>query len=106
MYAEARFPESKAKPGEMKNKPPFQQSATKSLAGFDPSAISRAKMNRIKSFYYGMITVTDKHLGRVLEKVNFDETLVVFTSDHGEMLGDQDRKSTRLNSSHAHISYA
>jgi arylsulfatase A-like enzyme len=88
MYAEARFPESKAKPGEMKNKPPFQQRATKSLAGFDPSAISRAEMNRIKSFYYGMITVTDKHLGRVLEKVNFDETLVVFTSDHGEMLGD------------------
>src|SRR5205085_5428564 len=44
--------------------------------------------NRIKAFYYGMITLTDKHLGRVLEKVNLDDTLVVFTADHGEMLGD------------------
>ena len=64
MYAEARFPESKKKPGEMNNKPPGQLRATKSLAGFDPSAISAADMNRIKAFYYGMITLTDKHLGR------------------------------------------
>jgi arylsulfatase len=88
MYAGARFPETKKKAGEMANKPAGQLRATKSLAGFDPSAISLADMNLIKAFYYGMITLTDKHLGRVLEKVNMNDTLVVFTADHGEMLGD------------------
>jgi arylsulfatase A-like enzyme len=88
MYAGAHFPETKKKAGEMENKPASQQRATKSLAGFDPSSISAADLDLIKSFYYGMISLTDKHLGRVLEKVNLDETLVVFTADHGEMLGD------------------
>ncbi|MBI4874777.1 MAG: sulfatase-like hydrolase/transferase [Acidobacteria bacterium] len=88
MYTGARFPETKKKAGEMNNKPPGQLKATRSLAGFDPSAISPSDLDLIKSFYYGMITLTDKHLGRVLGKVNFADTLVVFTSDHGEMLGD------------------
>ncbi len=88
MYAGAKFPETKKKSGEMDKKPAAQQRATKSLAGFDPSTISPADLNLIKAFYYGMITLTDKHLGRVLNKVNLADTLVVFTADHGEMLGD------------------
>jgi arylsulfatase len=88
MYKGARFPGAKKKPGEMANKPPAQQRATKSLAGFDPSTISDADLDLIKGFYYGMITLGDKHLGRVLERVSLDNTVVVFTADHGEMLGD------------------
>src|SRR5262249_7646736 len=88
LYSGARFPETRKKAGEMANKPPAQQRAMKSLAGFDPSAISTADLHLLKSFYYGMISLNDKHLGRVLEKVNFAETVVVFTADHGEMLGD------------------
>jgi arylsulfatase len=88
MYAGARFPETRKKEGEMANKPASQQRAAKSLAGFDPSSISPADMDLIKAFYYGMITMTDKHFGRVVEKIDFSNTLVVFTADHGEMLGD------------------
>ncbi|HET8547675.1 MAG TPA: sulfatase-like hydrolase/transferase [Bryobacteraceae bacterium] len=88
MYKGARFPATKKKPGEMANKPPAQQRAMKSLAGFDPSTISSADLDLIKAFYYGMITLGDKHLGRVLDGVSLDNTVVVFTADHGEMLGD------------------
>jgi arylsulfatase len=88
MYQGARFPETRKKAGEMDNKPASQQRATKSIAGFDPSAISPDDLDLIKAYYYGMITLTDKHFGRVLEKVDFTNTLVVFTADHGEMLGD------------------
>ncbi len=38
--------------------------------------------------YYGMITEVDGQLGRLLDAIDFDNTLVVFTSDHGELLGD------------------
>jgi arylsulfatase A-like enzyme len=88
MYSGAKFPATRKKPGELANKPAAQQRAATSMAGFDPSAISAADLDLIKSYYYGMITLTDKHLGRVLEKVDFANTLVIFTADHGEMLGD------------------
>jgi arylsulfatase A-like enzyme len=45
--------------------------------------------------YYGLITSLDDQLGRLLDRLeNLDEaedTIVVFTSDHGEMLGSQGR---------------
>jgi len=47
---------------------------------------------RIKAFYYGMVTDVDRAVGRVLETLAelgiLEDTIVVFTSDHGEYLGD------------------
>lgn len=46
----------------------------------------------IKAFYYGCISFIDFQLGRIfqtLEKTGqLDDTLIVFSSDHGELLGD------------------
>ncbi len=44
----------------------------------------------LKAAYYGAISFIDQQVGRVLEALgdDLDNTLVVFTSDHGEMLGD------------------
>jgi uncharacterized sulfatase len=42
--------------------------------------------------YYGMITMLDEHIGRILDHLDHrglrDETLVVFTTDHGHFLGE------------------
>ncbi len=42
--------------------------------------------------YYGMVSEVDHHVGRMLDALDeldiADETLVVFTSDHGEWLGE------------------
>lgn len=49
-------------------------------------------LNKSKGVYYGMITKLDYQLGRLIGKLmkdnDWDNTLVVYASDHGEMLGD------------------
>ena len=44
----------------------------------------------IKAAYYSAISHVDYHLGRILDSLGpeIDNTLIVFSSDHGEMLGD------------------
>ena len=46
----------------------------------------------MRAAYYGLIAEVDNHLGRIvnfLKRTNqYDNTLIVFTSDHGEQLGD------------------
>jgi len=45
--------------------------------------------------YYGMTTYTDYHVGRLMETLgrhgHGEDTIVVFTSDHGDMLGSHHR---------------
>jgi arylsulfatase len=46
----------------------------------------------IKAFYYGLISHQDKQVGKILDFIEAsglrDDTIVVYTADHGEMLGD------------------
>lgn len=46
----------------------------------------------LRAMYYGLVTEVDAHVGRVVrhlkETGEVDHTLIVFTSDHGEMLGE------------------
>lgn len=46
----------------------------------------------MRAAYYGLIDEVDAHLGRVIaylkDSGQYDRTLIVFTSDHGEQLGD------------------
>ncbi len=47
---------------------------------------------RIKAFYYGMISHVDDQIGRLLAALEAsgqrENTIIVFTADHGELLGD------------------
>jgi len=56
------------------------------------SAMDEAAVRRMRAAYYGLISEIDDHLGRVLDYLKqsgqYDDTLIVFTSDHGEQLGD------------------
>ena len=46
-------------------------------------------MHRCRAGYYGLIHELDAQLGRLLGALGRrDDTLILFTSDHGEMLGD------------------
>lgn len=53
---------------------------------------SDAAKKVIKAYYYGLISHQDKQVGRLLDFLRENQleenTIVVFTSDHGEMLGD------------------
>jgi len=47
---------------------------------------------RMKNFYYACISFVDYQIGRIIgslkEKGLYDDTLVIFASDHGDMMGD------------------
>ena len=46
----------------------------------------------MKAAYYGMISLVDDSIGRVLQALRDkgieDDTLILFTADHGELMGD------------------
>jgi arylsulfatase A-like enzyme len=50
------------------------------------------ELRQLRATYYGMMTEVDAQLGRLFDGLRargqWDETLVVVTSDHGEQLGD------------------
>jgi len=50
------------------------------------------KLRRLKAVYYGLMSEVDAAIGRVIaclkETGRWDKTLIVFTSDHGEQMGD------------------
>jgi arylsulfatase A-like enzyme len=53
---------------------------------------TRADWLRLRANYYGLVTLVDKAVGRVLAALEAsgqaENTIVVYTSDHGDMLGD------------------
>ncbi len=54
--------------------------------------LSDADWQRVIAYYYGMVSLIDKQVGRLVEVLartgEFDRTIILFTADHGEMLGD------------------
>lgn len=64
----------------------------KSHEQFNPSVLKNNDWQRIKAYYYGMVSQIDKNVGRIMDTLKeiglFDNTIFVFSSDHGEMLGD------------------
>jgi arylsulfatase A-like enzyme len=57
------------------------------LAGQRPCDLDDRTLRQLRASYFGLIAEVDHHLGRILDEVGAD-TLVIFTADHGEMLGD------------------
>lgn len=50
------------------------------------------KLRRLKAVYYGLMSEVDAEIGRLIHFVKerglWEKTLIVFTSDHGEQMGD------------------
>ncbi|WP_319268480.1 sulfatase-like hydrolase/transferase [uncultured Draconibacterium sp.] len=65
----------------------FHQTNTNKLLPYD-----EAKTMRMKRTYYGMISMIDAEIGRLLQFLDNnnlrDNTIIVFTSDHGDYQGD------------------
>lgn len=59
----------------------------------DEIAISAAQIRRARRAYYAMISYCDDVLGRLLQALEIsgiaDNTIVIVTSDHGDMLGER-----------------
>lgn len=61
---------------------------------------SEEQKKKIRKAYYTAVTMVDKHAGRILdylkESGKIDNTLIIYTSDHGEMLQDKGYYSKEL----------
>ena len=62
------------------------------VVGFPDLESSDATTRMIRKLYFGLATEVDHHIGRLIgwlkETGQYDDTLIVLTADHGEMLGD------------------
>ncbi len=94
-YDPSKMPKPAYKEGELENKPIFQQ--TDHRAGYGGTALSFTRTSpeehqRITAAYYAMIEQVDTALGHMLQTLEetgqADNTIVIFMSDHAEMLGD------------------
>lgn len=78
-YADADFPQPHRTP---------EQDERLSAHGFDPAELLQIRRN-----YSAMVENIDRHLGAFLQVVQergeSERTVVVYSSDHGEMLGDR-----------------
>ena len=82
--------------GELENKPSYQtfdhQGAYGHKCGFPFNTMSEKDHRLVRASYWAMCDLIDEQVGRVLaalkETNQIDNTFVIFTSDHGEMLGD------------------
>ena len=95
-YNPDELPLPKEKPNELETKTTFQQLDSE-FAHNDPSSYDIARMTdrdkkEIIAAYYAMVELIDKQVGRMAaaleETGQLDNTIVIFMSDHGEMLGD------------------
>jgi arylsulfatase A-like enzyme len=87
MYDPDDMPRATRRPEELDHAHPFIRAA---IGGGDYK--DERHLREFMACYYGMITEVDDHIGLIfaeLEKSGqWDDTLIVFSADHGEYLGD------------------
>jgi len=63
------------------------------LAGEGPSSNTEAEYRRIQASYYGLVTLMDRAVGKILDAIDeagiAENTIVVFTSEHGDQMGEK-----------------
>ena len=82
--------------GELEDKPVWQRidhrRAYGGAGGFPYDEMSESDHRWVRAAYWAMVDLIDHQVGRLLDALEVsgqrENTLVVFTSDHGEMLGD------------------
>ena len=94
-YDPDKLPDPKYKPGELANKPIFQQVDHDGAYGGSQLGFSKMtprERREVTAAYYAMIEQVDDHVGRILKMLDDtgrrENTIVIFMSDHGELLGD------------------
>jgi arylsulfatase len=103
MYENAEIPEAKVGKWASRYAPRSSDRTDIWHGQLGPREIRRSRQG-----YYGSVSQVDEQIGRILEAIErrgwLEETLILFTSDHGDMTGDQNlwRKSYAYESS-AHV---
>jgi len=64
----------------------------KTIEKYELDKMSSTEIKQARAMYYGMVTYIDEQFGRILDKLKElglrENTIIVYTSDHGEMAGE------------------
>ena len=100
MYADRQVPAPVVRDGELSEKPPqheehkrrLEEALARHESGIDMYSPGPADIERMRKHYYAKVTTVDEQLGKVMaaleERGYLDNSLLIFCSDHGELLGD------------------
>jgi arylsulfatase A-like enzyme len=97
LYREAPIPEAVGSAEELGDKPPYQTRIldfynNNLLYCSDYRKLSGDSIRRIREYYLATVTLVDRQIQRILAALHArglsDSTLIVFSSDHGDHLGD------------------
>ena len=65
----------------------------RAMSGFDKREPAIDEVRRARRAYYAAVSYIDDHIGRIRERVDelglADDTVIIVTSDHGDMLGEK-----------------
>lgn len=83
-------------PGELAVKPPLQtvdhQGAYGGTCGFPYDEMNATDHRLVRAAYWAMCDLIDEQVGRIIDHLHasgqIENTIIIFSSDHGEMLGD------------------
>lgn len=93
-YDGVELPAVNTREGELEDKPEIQRLTSEHRGGGMPSYVEHTEqqLDEVRRAYYAMVSLVDDEVGRILaaleEEGLAESTIVVFTSDHGELLGD------------------
>lgn len=69
----------------------FDRDLKLSRGYFPNDQLNESKLRRAMAYYYATISQIDRHVGRMIEVLRnkglYDNTLIVYTADHGEYMG-------------------
>ena len=98
LYRDKEMPPRVMREGELEEKPPQHRAHLEAFANaggearIDMSLASEEDIAHMRRHYYAKITTVDEQVGRVLEALEargyLEDSLLIFCSDHGELLGD------------------
>lgn len=94
LYDPAQMPIPTSFHSDLSQKPPqhlaYKRHGRASL-GLDFEELTEDKLRRVIAHYYASITLVDEQVGKILATLDStglaDDTIIVFLSDHGELLG-------------------
>lgn len=87
MYRPGDMPAANRRPEERKNGHAYSRIVYQA-----PMLADESELRRTQATYYGMVSEVDSYVGVLIDGLKatsqWDNTLIVFSSDHGEFLGD------------------
>lgn len=97
LYKDAPIPEAIGSSAELENKPAYQRAIIPAyrdnlLFLSDYSKLNPQRIRQIREYYLATITLVDNQIAKIIDSLEkndlLESTIIVFSSDHGDHLGD------------------